>query len=34
MEESNELESINIKTYRINDNKKLRMNEERQTDEA
>ena len=34
MKESNELESINIKTYRIYDAKKLKMNEERQTNEA
>ena len=34
MKESNELEAINIKTYRIYDDKKLRMNEEKQKDEA
>ncbi len=34
MKESNELEAMNIETYRIYDEKKLRMNEERQTNEA
>ena len=34
MKESNELEAINIKTYRIYDNKKFRMNDEKQKDEA
>ena len=34
MKESNELKRINSKTYRIYDNKKLRMNEEKQKDEA